>query len=123
MYPISYLVIPLCILLIIRPEYASLFYPFIWISSVSGILVNVMLLFNSPLRKVFFHLFPYSFSNYHKALRTPFYLSIIVFKIWLIYVWPINLSYEAYYSSFAIIVLYCLHYLWLKSKNIQKIFV
>ena len=103
MIPISNLIFVFLVILMIDREFASNFYPFIFIQSVIGIFIAIALYFYKPARKLFIQIFPYSVtanakSNNEKML---FYLGIILIKIVSLIIWPINLSMQAFrYSSY-----------------------
>ena len=62
MFPISYLIFPLIFIVLYDKNFASYFYPFVMLSSIVGIIVNILLLTYIPFRKIFYNYFPYSLS-------------------------------------------------------------
>ena len=81
MYPISYLTIPLVILFFIDKQISSNFYPFIFISSVFGIIILLGMIFFSPFRKIFYQIFPQSLSLHVQFIKRNlllFYFMIIL---------------------------------------------
>ena len=114
MYPISYLTIPLLIVLFVDKKIASLFYPFIFLSSIIGIFITLGLLLSKEIRKIFYIYFPYSFSNVNdfiKEFRSIIYFLIIIFKLLVLFIWPVNMSTDAYIYSFGLIVIYFITYI------------
>ena len=115
MYPVSYFSIVLLPLLIINKKIASLFYPYILLTCIFGILVNIMLLFYKPLRKKFYKIFPEAITmKYPPEIKILFYLFIIFIKLLLLYIWPKNLSYDAWLATTILFMFYIIHYLFLK---------
>ena len=115
MYPVSYFSFVLLPLLFIDKKIASLFYPYILLTCVFGILVNIILLFYKPLRKKFYKIFPKAITfKYPPEIKMLFYLFIIFIKLLLLYIWPKNLSYDAWLATTMLFMLHIIHYLFLK---------
>ena len=113
MYPVSYFSFVLLPLLFIDKKIASLFYPYILLTSIFGILVNIILLFYKPLRKNFYRIFPKAITiKYPPVLKVMAYLFIIFIK--LLYIWPKNLSYDAWLATTILFIFYIIHYLLLQ---------
>jgi len=115
MYPICYVILILIPLLIINKKIASLFYPYILLTSIIGIILNIILLFYKPLRKEFYKIFPKAVSlKYSPGIKIMAYLFIIFIKLLMIYIWPKNLSYNAWLVSTMLFLFYIIHYLLLQ---------
>ena len=115
MYPVSYFSFVLLPLLFIDKKIASLFYPYILLTSIIGIILNIILLFYKPLRKKFYKIFPKAITlKYPPEIKILFYLFIIVIKLLLLYIWPKNLSYDAWLATSMLFIFYIVHYLFLK---------
>ena len=114
MYPISYLTLILVVLLFVNKKLASYFYPFIFLTSTFGIPVTVYLIYSSKFRSIFYNLFS-SKDNGSSILTTKkskkiFLILQILFKIVLLAIWPRNVTYRAFVSSFILIFLYAILY-------------
>ena len=115
MYPVSYFSFVLLPLLLIDKKIASLFYPYILLTCIFGILVNIILLFYKPLRKKFYKIFPKAITfKYPSEIKILSYLFIIFIKLILLYIWPKNLSYDAWLATTILFMFYIIHYLFLK---------
>lgn len=115
MYPLCYVTLILIPLLILNKNIASLFYPFILLTCILGILLNIILLSYKPLRKKFYKIFPKAVSlKYPPVLKVMAYLFIIFIKLLLLYIWPKNLSYDAWLATTILFIFYIIHYLLLQ---------
>lgn len=109
MYPLSYFSIVLIILFVIDKKLASNFYPFIILSAVIGIIINLGLIFYIPFRNFFYRIFPLSISLHIPIVKNNlliYYLITILFKILLIIYWPINISVKSLLISLTIPIIY-----------------
>ena len=112
MFPISYISFPLTLLLFIDRDLASLFYPYIVFQSVFGIVVLLFLMFSRDARHLFKQIFPYSASNTNVLIhnKTMFYVINILFKTVLLFIWPLNLTYDAFMYSTILLLSYFVLY-------------
>ena len=124
MFPISYFAFILIILLFIDHKLASLFYPYIVLQTIIGLLLVILyfLYFNNffynynklnnsikIFRRYFDSIFPYNISK--RLLNNKNYLNLflilfIIFKVFILYIWPINLSFKAFLYSFYLLLTY-----------------
>lgn len=109
MFPPSYLVIPL--LCTLRyPKIAALFYPYVFITSIIGIL---FLLYN--------FIYPHKNIKYESTMvkllglndEQIFYwnMFIILAKIFVLFIWPISYTNKAFVYSLSVFILYAIMYL------------
>lgn len=105
MFPISYLIFPLIFVYFYDEKIASYFYPFVLLSSLIGIIINILLLTYIPFRKTFYNYFPYSLSI-QSNFKIVFYVSFIFLKLFIWYYWPKNTSKKAYIYSIMLILSY-----------------
>lgn len=127
MIPISYLSIFLIVLLLYNKKYASYFYPYILLQSSVGLMkIFVVLLyyysfnlFNEAnqkfLRKIYFYVrnkydktFPYNISNYlinyYPSHIVNYFIILALYKIVILYIWPVNISNKALAYSICLIM-------------------
>ena len=112
MIPISNLIFVFLVVLIIDRDFASSFYPFIFIQSVVGIFIAIALYFYKPARKLFIQIFPYSVTANAKSNneKMMFYLGIILIKLVSLIIWPVNLSRQAFLYSLYVFLAYFVFY-------------
>lgn len=124
MFPISYFAFILIILLFIDHKLASLFYPYIFLQTIIGLLPVILyfLYFNNffynynklnnsikIFRRYFDYIFPYNISKHllnNKTYLNLFLILFIIFKVFILYIWPINLSFKALLYSFYLLLTY-----------------
>lgn len=129
MFPISYFAFILIILLFIDNKFASLFYPYIFLQTIIGLIplilfflysnkffynYNTLNNFTKKSRIIFDYIFPYNISK--PLLSNKYYINLflilfIIFKVFILYIWPINLSFKAFLYSFYLLLTYIILYI------------
>lgn len=129
MFPISYFTFILIILLFIDNKFASLFYPYIFLQTIIGLIplilfflysnkffynYNTLNNFTKKSRIIFDYIFTYNISK--PLLSNKYYLNLflilfIIFKVFILYIWPINLSFKAFLYSFYLLLTYIILYI------------
>jgi hypothetical protein len=112
MVPVSYFVFPLILLLFYNKTYASLFYPFVLVTTVIGITLLLCLIFFPKFSDIFYKLFPNTMTANIKSHNLKFivYISLIVLKIFIDIIWPKNLSLQAVFISICYFIFYMFIY-------------
>lgn len=113
MYPPSYLTLLFTPLLIIHPVYASYIYPFVFIQFVVGSTVSLLLLFSERVRYRFYKTFSGAYGKrlqQNRILFSSYMLFVIALKLYILYIWPINVSFSAFVTSFLVFLSY-LHFI------------
>lgn len=111
--PISYgFIIPLILYLSNFIYLSSLFYPYIMVSGIIGILIILfihLIIISTKLRKYFYKLFPHSITKFikNRNIQILYFIIFIILKLYLMYIWPINISYESiFFSLFYMLLIY-----------------
>lgn len=112
MVPVSYFVFPLILLLLYNKTYASLFYPFVLVTTVIGVALLLCLIFFPKFSDIFYKLFPNAMTANIKSHNLKFivYISLIVLKIFIDIIWPKNLSLQAVFISICYFIFYIFIY-------------
>lgn len=109
----SLLVVPLYFYSLIDRKNASLYYPYVLVSSVLGIIYTIPLIIFKQMR--IFHVKNFSGSIISHLTNTPYlfpFLWFVIFiKLYFIFYYPYNDSVDAFNYSIALGALYCIVYL------------
>lgn len=126
MFPISYMSIFVLIIFFIDKKLASLFYPFILLQSIFGLITIIIFYlyhnkyittysnYANKLRQIFDYIFKFNITKYF--LNNNNYLNTILliyslYKIIILYIWPVNLTFKAFLYSFYLLFSYFIIYL------------
>jgi len=98
MFAPSFIVLPLILLWVINKKIASYFYPFIYVTSIFGIMYSIAMILSPKLQMMHKHIFTDTTLNYlHNDKQITYFLSgIILLKILLIIFYPFNVSNKAF---------------------------
>ena len=112
MFAPSFIVLPLILLWVINKKIASYFYPFIYITSVFGIMYSIGMILSPKLQIVHKHIFTQTTLNsLHNDTQVTYFLSgIILLKILLILFYPFNVSHRALNWSILLTIVYLISY-------------
>lgn len=97
-FPISYgFIIPLIFLLLQYYYIASLFYPYILITGIIGVIIILfvhIIVISKQLREYFYKIFPFSITKFikNRFIQIIYFLLFILLKLTFIYIWPVNIS-------------------------------
>ena len=106
-----YILLILGILLIFEFEYLHHLYPFVLITSVSGIFILSLMLVSATIRSMFQDVFSLSFggsiNKKNEKYRYLYYVTLIIIKCSILYYWPIHMSIFAWVLSIILAIIYC----------------
>ena len=112
MFAPSLLTLPLIVLWITNTKIASYFYPFIYVTSVVGILYSICMLMSTSLQKTHKALFTQTTLNYLNDNQLVwFLLGVISLKLILLVYYPRNTSIHALSWSLFLTTMYIVSYI------------
>ena len=105
-----YIFLILGIVLIFEFEYLHHLYPFVLITSVSGIFILSLMLVSATIRSMFEDVFSLtiggSINKKNEKYRYLYYVILIIIKCSILYYWPIHMSIFAWVLSIILLVIY-----------------
>ena len=105
-----YILLILGILLIFEFDYLHHLYPFVLITSVSGIFILSLMLISATIRSMFQDIFSLSFggeiNKKNEKYRYFYYVALIIIKCSVLYYWPIHMSIFAWVLSIVLAIIY-----------------
>ena len=107
MYPPSFFVNFLLLLRVISKEYASLFYPYVYSTTIFGIFYLLLLVLFQSAQDFHYNYFAKSFiNNFHKEQKTCLLLFVMLYKALLLYIFPYNMNKTAMLYSVNYLLFY-----------------